>query len=77
VRVLLLHGKRVHVGAHHQRGAVAGAAQVADHARHRHAGRHLVSGRPQPLGHDPRRAMLLEPQLGVAMEVAPRFDEEL
>ncbi len=62
------HRQPVHVGAQHHRGPVA-VAQHAHDARAPDPGAHLEPGRAQPLGGDARRALLLEGQLGVAVQV--------
>jgi hypothetical protein len=69
----LLHGVRVHVGAVHDRRAVA-VPQYSDDARLGDA-RDDVETQPSELvGNDPRGSVLLEAELGVAVEVLEGLD---
>ena len=69
--VALLNRQRVHVGAKPDR-LLAGLAalQGADHAGGRQAAMDLDTPRGQLVGHDLRRARLLEGGLGMAMNIA-------
>ncbi len=65
----LLHRQGVHVGAEHDHGALA-VAQDGDHAGAAHAGGDLpVALRREPLRDQGRRALLLEGELGVGVQV--------
>ena len=69
-----LDGKRVHVGAQHDRGPVA-VAEQADDAGPAHARRHLVAGGPKPVRGQAGRPRLLHRQLGMRVNVlVERFE---
>ena len=70
--VLLLHRQRVHVGAQADRAAafVAAPHDHGDHAGAADAGVVLDAERGQRLANDARRALLLETQLGMRVQVA-------
>jgi len=69
--------ERVHVGAdQHAAGlATRRAVPQADHARLTDAGPHRITEPLEPLRHQPAGAPLLEPQLGVLVQVAARGDQ--
>ena len=71
----LLHDRQgIHIGAQadHLAGCAAAALQDPDDTRLADAGHHLVKAEvTQLLGHDPRRAVQVEAQLRMLMEVTP------
>jgi hypothetical protein len=67
-------GQRVGVGAPRHRAAGRVPAQHAHHAGAGDARPHLEPGGLQPLGDDAGRALLLERQLRVAVEIPPERD---
>jgi hypothetical protein len=71
VVALFLDGQGVHVEAQQDSRAGLLAFQKGDDARLADAGLHLQPQPGQPLGHDGRRARLLEAEFGVAVQVAP------
>jgi hypothetical protein len=68
-------GQRVHVGAQAQPARAAAAHQRADDTRAADAALDRVAPAHQLLGHQRRRAVLVEGQFGVAVDVAPHADE--
>ena len=69
---LFLDGERVHVGAQRHDGALP-VLDVRGHAGASDAPPGREPQRGEPVGHDRRRPMLLEGELGMAMQVAPEL----
>ena len=68
----------IHVGAQHDGAAGSTPAQHGDHAGLAHARSHVVhTQRPQALGNDTRRAVLLMRDLRVPVKIAAELDGPL
>jgi hypothetical protein len=68
--------QRVHVGAQRHAARAAAHVQRAHHAVPAHAARDVPAPLLQPAGHELGRGRLLERELGVAVQVAPRLGQE-
>ncbi len=75
LRARFLQRQRVHVGAEQDAGA--GAPVVGDDPGLSHARAGREADRLEPRHDDSRRAVLLEGELGMPVQVAPRGDERL